>query len=112
MLPRRQERQLREPRAAADTGRKAIDVCTAKLHWQPELASGMSSRPEAGIMLIQQPGLLIFVTLSCTPRERSKKEADPSLKKRFEREAETFPQPPRLPLFHFQPLKGFPLRSS
>ena len=35
----------------------------AKLQVHPELASGTSSSPPAGIMLIQQPGRVVVVTL-------------------------------------------------
>ena len=44
------------------TGKIAKDVWTAKLHVQPELASGIRSKPPAGIMLIQHPGRVIVVT--------------------------------------------------
>ena len=37
-------------------GKNPIEACTPKLHVHPELASGTSSIPLAGIMLIQQPG--------------------------------------------------------
>ena len=39
-------------------GRKAIEVCSEKSQTQPELASGINTNPPAGIILIQQPGLV------------------------------------------------------
>ena len=44
-------------------GRNARDVWMAKLQVHPELASGTSNSPPAGIMLIQQPGRVVVVTL-------------------------------------------------
>src|SRR5437016_5097226 len=43
------------------TGISASDVCTENPHVQPELASGASTRPPAGMRLIQQPGRVSVV---------------------------------------------------
>ena len=75
-----------------------MDVWMGKLHVQPELASGISSRPPAGIMLIQHPGRLTSVTLLILPVARSHIVGFPARKKQAAADAEMVPQPwpPRL----------------
>ena len=64
-----------------------------KLQVQPELASGMSNNPPAGIMLIQHPGRLTSVTLLNLPVVRSHMVGFPALKKKAAAEAEIVPHP-------------------
>jgi len=56
----RQQQTPREP--DRHCGRKAIEDWMGNGHVQPELVSGISSRPPAGIMLIQHPGRFTAVT--------------------------------------------------
>ena len=46
----------RDSRREDYRGRNAIEVWIGTLQAQPELASGISTSPPAGTMLIQQPG--------------------------------------------------------
>src|SRR5207245_595765 len=77
------------------TGMRANDVCTEKLQVHPELASGASSSPPAGIRLIQQPGRVSVVTFFARPLVRSNWPTVSLRKKNVEAEAEMFPQPVR-----------------
>ena len=79
------------------TAIKPSDVCTGKLHVQPELASGARSMPPAGIRLIQQPGRVVAVSFRVLLVVMSKDEAVRSRKKKAEAEADSVPHPPRLP---------------
>ena len=64
-----------------------------KLQVQPELASGISSSPPAGIILIQQPGRVTSVTLLSFPVAKSHMVGFPARKKQAAADAEMVPQP-------------------
>ena len=93
------------------SGINAIDDWIAKLQVQPELASGISSRPPAGITLIQHPGRLTWVILLFSPVARLHMVGFPARKKKAEFDAEIVPQPwPRRA--NFQPAFGLPVCKS
>jgi hypothetical protein len=75
------------------TGANAIEVWIARSQLQPELASGISSIPLAGIMLIQHPGRLTAVTFVFVPLARSHIVAVPARKKTVWADAESVPHP-------------------
>ena len=78
-------------------GRNAIEVWIGYAQTQPELASGRTTSPPAGITLIQQPGRLTELSdRASPPAARSSTDGFPSRKNTHEAEAEIVPQPERL----------------
>jgi hypothetical protein len=50
-----------QPTRVYGSGARTTDVCNANPHVQPDDASGMSTSPPAGMMLIRQPGRVTAV---------------------------------------------------
>ena len=75
-------------------GTKAIEVCKGKPQVQPELLSGIRTSPPAGMILIQQPGLVTLLSCSGPPfGPRSYIQGLPPRQNKHWAEAETPPQP-------------------